>query len=463
MEGMHEMGHKRQLIVVPANLREQMYKDACGTKNADGTYADNEAKPTWLAQDMRDNVHGYNPRISAEARRVGYAKDGIHIIGHEQLRTDADALAAAGFDAVFVDEAHRLTSPEGDAEAVAGATKQYEGLMKLQGVKNKVMLSGTNVKNSMDELYKKVNWIDPSHTLGSMEDFRKKYEEVNQGTGIFKSASVEAFRKEMAPYLYEQRNKLPVKHNEVDHSSDLADWQMQRFREINSKYVAERDSAKDAIGKSAAASRRDAAVYAALNNERTDNPKIKAAIDILEGKHQGEKAIFHVRQKNTLRTMKKALEEKYGPGCVRIIIGGGSSGTAEGGEAPLVKESHEKAKKDFINDPKVRFLIGTSAMSTGHDGLQQVARTQFNIDLPQTYAEYEQRNARLNRTGQESEVFTYNLSTPHAYDIQARDIVRRKKAKHEMLGNPSEVSSWDESGFHEQLERAGFFAPAKEA
>lgn len=461
MEGMNNKGHKRQLIVVPANLREQMWADGCD-EDANAKKGD----PTWLSPEMRSLVKKYNPNLSPEQRRAAYAQDGIHIIGHEQLRTDAEALEAAGFDSVFVDEAHRLTSPEGDAEAVQAATKQYEGLMRLRGVKNKVMLSGTNVKNSVDELYKKVNWVDPDHSLGSMEDFRKKYEGVNQGTGIFRSASVEAFRKEMSPYLFEQRNPLKIKHNEVEHKVDLSDRQMQRFREINTRYTEEKRAAQssgDQKRMSAASSRRDSAIYNALYDEGPDNPRAQKVIDLLEQNHQGESAIIHVRNKSALRSVKDALERKYGKGCVGIIIGSGSGGAAvEGEEAPLVKQKHEDVKKDFASG-KIRFIIGTSALSTGHNGLQKRAAVQFNYDLPMTYAEYGQRVARLARTGQERDVTTYNLSSDHAMDVQARDIVRKKKAKHEMLGNPSEVGQYDESGFHTQLERAGFFEAQKKS
>lgn len=454
MEGLHNKGHKRQLIVVPANLREQMFKDGCDEEgNA------KKGDPTWLTPEMRKLVKAYDPRLSPAERQARYAEEGIHIIGHEQLRTDADALEAAGFDAVFVDEAHRLTSPEGDAEAQSAATKQYEGLMRLQKVKHKVMLSGTNVKNSVDELYKKVNWIDPSHTLGSMEDFHKKYEGVNQGTGIFRSASVEAFRKEMSPYLFEQRNPLKIKHFEKEHKVNLSEKQMARFREINAIYTREKEAAKasgDPNAQSAASSRRDNMIYNALYDEGPDNPRAQALVDTIEKNHPGEPAIVHFRNKSALRSVKAALEAKYGKGCCGVIIGS-TTATAEAGEDPLVKQKHEDVKKDFAAG-KIRFILGTSALSTGHNGLQKTARVQFNYDLPQTYAEYGQRVARLARTGQDNDVTTYNMSSDHAMDVQARDIVMRKKAKHEMLGNPSEVGQYDESGFHTQLERAGFFA-----
>jgi SNF2 family DNA or RNA helicase len=436
MEAYHNMGDKKILIVVPANLREQAYGDS----------------KMWLNPEMQKLVHHYSDKGGLTGRIEQYKQEGIHIIGHEQLRTDSEALKAAGFGAIFVDEAHRLTSPEGDAAAAEGASQQYAGLMQLQGVRHKVMLSGTNIKNSVDELYKKINWLDPDHKLGTMEDFNKRYENENQGTGIFQSAAVEAFRKDVSPYVFSQKNPLKVAQHENTLHVDISDKQKVELRRINEAFHADSD-------KASASSRRDSEIYKVLYDGGPDNPRIQAAIKQIDEHHVGEKVVWHMRQKNAIKSVKEALEKKYGPGCVRLIVGEGDVGLSEG-----EKKSNEKNKEEFMSDPKARFLLGTSALSTGHNGLQNVATTQINFDRPYTYAEQAQRNASLYRTGQDKDVNTYYMSSYHPYDVQAEDIVETKRRRGEMMGNPRDVEGWDDSGFLTYLQRYGFFeSPKKEA
>jgi len=408
MEAMHNKGAKKVLVVTPAKLRGQMYDE----------------RKTFLTDEEQKNVRQANENVSKTDRLARYQKDGIMIVGHDQLRTDAQAIKDAGFDMIVVDEIHEMTSG-------AGSSGRFKGMMQLKDIPLKIGMSGTNIKNKKNELYRKVNFIDPEHTLGTMQEFDNRYKGLNQGTGMFSDAANDAFRKEIAQWSYTQKNALPVKNDIERFRIPLTSDQRQKYAASERTYRDERN--KKLPG---AAARRDARNYSIVTNGQAENnAKLNHLVTVMKESHEGEKAVIHVQGLNAMRTAKSRLEKEYGAGTVGLIHGESLPGEVR------------KAKAAF-NDPEnpLKFIIGTKSLEAGHN-LQGGGTVTFHLDIPDTYAAFDQRNARIFRKGQDRDTKTYVLSGTNPLDMRKEDIMETKRKEMGILGNPRDIEGMDDTGF----------------
>jgi ADP-ribose pyrophosphatase YjhB (NUDIX family) len=413
MEAMKNMGAKKVLIVTPAKLRGQMYDE----------------RKTFLDSEEQGNVRYAHEGLSRKARLERYKQDGIMIIGHDQLRTDYQALKDAGYDMVVVDEIHEMT-------AGTGGSGRYKGLMELSDIPLKIGMSGTNIKNKKKELYRKINFIDPDHTLGSMSDFEKRYKGLNQGTGIFADAANDAFRKEISRWTYTQKNNLPIKNTVERFRVPLTAQQRKAYAASERLYREERE--RKVPG---AAAKRDSRNYEIVTDSGDqDNAKLTQMVNIMNERHPGGKAVIHVSRpgvpvKKAAATTIARLEREYGKGCCGIIDGD-------------TKASEVRKLKKRFNDPDdpLRFIVGTKSLESGHN-LQGGGTVTFHLDIPDSYSAFEQRNARVFRKGQNRDTHTYVLSGNNPLDMRGEDILETKRREQGIMGNPRGVSGADDTGF----------------
>lgn len=414
MEMIHNMGAKKVLIVAPAKNRDEFYAH----------------RKKYLDKDNQKIMRLANSNTSRKDRLAKYEHDGILVIGHEQLRTDVDAIKAAGFDGVIIDEIHELTTG-------GGKSARYRGMMELQDVPLKIGMSGTNIKNKKDEMYKKINWLNPDHNMGTQTEFNKKYKGLNQGTGIFQSAANEAFRKDISDNYYNQTYNLDAK-NEIKRVS------VEMNKEERSAMAAsERQYREDRKNKKPGASaQRDSRNYRIVT-EGSDggSSKMDEIIKNQRENHEGEKAVIHVTGLDSMTKAATRLEKEYGKGTVGMIHGDSTPGEME------------KIKSSF-NDPagKIQFIVGTKAIESGHN-LQHGGTVTHHLDIPDTYAAFNQRNARVHRKGQENDTTTYLYSGKTPLDMRKEDIMNTKQKESGILGNTREVESMDETGFYGLLNK----------
>jgi len=104
-------------------------------------------------------------------------------------------------------------------------------------------------------------------------------------------------------------------------------------------------------------------------------------------------------------------------------------------------------KKRF-NDPDdpLRFIVGSKSLESGHN-LQHGGTVTFHLDIPDSYASFQQRNARVFRKGQDVNTHTYVLSGMNPFDMRGEDIMETKRKEQGILGNPRDVESMDDTGF----------------
>lgn len=414
MDAMANRGAKKILVVTPSATRGDFYSQ----------------RETFLDPDKQKKVHMSAANTSkAERRRRHLEQDGIHIVSQDSLREDKSILKDAGYDMVVIDEIHEMT-------AGTGRSARYMALKQLEDVPNKIAMSGTNIKSSKRELYRKIDFVDPEHTLGSMSDFEKRYKGLNQGTGIFQDAANDAFRKEISDWVYTQKNRLPVENSIETLRVPMTPVQRKAYAE--SERVYRDEQVRKLPGASA---RRDSRNYAILADGATDsNAKIDTIISTMNSNHPEEKAVVHVSQPGrpvikAMRTAQSRLEAEYGKGSVGMIHGGTSP-------------SELKKLKAAFNDPgnPLRFIVGTKSLESGHN-LQAGGSVTFHLDIPDSAAAFDQRNARVFRKGQNIDTSTYVLSGLNPLDMRSEDLMATKRKEMSILGNPRSVSSNDDTGF----------------
>ena len=325
---------------------------------------------------------------------------------------------------VIVDEIHEMTAGTGKAG-------RFKGMMDLKDIPLKIGMSGTNIKNKKTELYRKINFIDPDHTLGTPQAFDRRYKGLNQGTGMFSDAANDAFRKETAQWVYTQKNALPVKNEIERFRIPMTAAQRSKYAASERTYRSERDQKLPG-----AAARRDARNYSIVTNEiAQDNAKLNRLVDTMNTNHVGEKAVVHVQGINAMNTAKERLELEYGAGSVGLIHGKSTEGAVR------------KLKAAF-NDPDnpKRFIIGTKSLESGHN-LQGGGTVTFHLDIPDTYAAFEQRNKRIHRKGQDRDTKAYVLSGNNPLDMRKEDILETKRREMGIMGNPRDIEGMDDTGF----------------
>lgn len=413
MEAIHNKGAKKVLIVTPAKLRGQMFDE----------------RKTFLDDENQKIVRQANENVSKAERLKRYEKEGIMIVGHDQLRTDAAAIKAAGFGMIIVDEIHELT-------AGAGKAGRYKGMMELKDIPLKIGMSGTNIKNKKNELYRKINFVDPDHTLGTMAEFEKRYKGLNQGTGMFSDAANDAFRKEIAQWMYTQKNALPIKNKLVVERLPLSSKQRSAYAASERIYRDER--AKKVLGASV---RRDVRNYEIITDrDDVNNVKLDRLVNVMKESHSGEKAVIHVSRPGVpvlaaMKTAVRRLKTEFGDDSIGMIHG----------ESPPGEVRELKRRFNDPDDP-LKFIIGTKSLESGHN-LQGGGTVTFHLDLSDSYAGFEQRNARIDRKGQDRDTTTYVLSGMNPYDMRGEDILETKRKEQSILGNPREIESMDDTGF----------------
>lgn len=414
MEAFHNMGAKKALFVVPATLRAQMKAEA----------------NKFLEPDQAKNVFLNGADSKKKARLNNYAREsGITIVGHDQLRMDIDEIEKAGYGMIVVDEIHEITAGTGKAG-------RFSAMRRLRNIPLKIGMSGTNIANTKREVYRKIDFLDPDHNLGTLESWEKKYRGVNQSTGAFTDSATQAFRKEVAPWVYSQKMDLPVKNTIETRRIPLTKDQRRRYAESERLYGEERGK-----GMAGAAARRDSRNYAIIQDQDfTESGKLDEVISIFEKEAPTAKAALHVFGREAMETTRKALEAKFGRGCA-VTINGDSSQTEV-----------ERAKKAF-NDPDspVRFIVGTKSLESGHN-LQGGTYT-IHLDQPDTWKSFEQRTKRVYRRGQTHDTNTIVLSGTNPYDIRREDLLKRKRGETEILGNPREIEAYDDTTFLGLLNR----------
>lgn len=381
---------------------------------------------------------------SKAQRLAAYRSDKLFtIITHDTLRIDGNDIQEAAPDALAVDEAHYFSvRGEGGGSQRSQAAREINAPYKL-------LATGTAIKNSIDELYSLVDWMQPG-VLGSKKEFTERYGALATATGMFDASLLKGLSDRLAGVmmgvkLSVQKNDeggvhfelaptkggaAPIQMREHTEFLPLTATQQTQYKQEENAYLEYRDTQK------AAGFKRDGALERVVNNvETTDHPKVQRLRKIFEA-HPEEKAVVFATNAYAWDTIIRGLGLKAGE--YELLTGSDS-------------DKERQRKQRVLNDPDsgVRYLIASDAANFGLN--LQGASVLVNFDTTDTSATHEQRIAREFRRGQKRNVSVYNLRTKTPLEIKAQHRIERKA---KVAGLPHALQHADESGLAPLLEAA---------
>ena len=157
-----------------------------------------------------------------------------------------------------------------------------------------------------------------------------------------------------------------------------------------------------------------------------------------------ERLIVFTEYKTTLDYIVRRLRERYEPGRILQLFGGG-------GKDGMNERERTDVKRAFNNPAAaVRILIATDAAAEGLN-LQETARYLLHFDCPWNPSRLEQRNGRIDRHGQARDVTIFHFVSDQDQDLKfLAHVLRKAHDIREDLGSANEL--FDEAAHRRLIE-----------
>jgi SNF2 family DNA or RNA helicase len=379
--------------------------------------------PTSLLYNWKEEFAKFNPKFrvmvvdgipSNRKKLIEQMGDfDVLVTSYTLLQKDIESYKNTHFTYVILDEAQHIKN-RGTRNARS---------VKMVKAEHRLILSGTPIENSLDELWSLFDFLMPSF-LGSYDRFVEKYVRVS---GKELAKNLDYLRKKVSPFIL-RRMKADVLADlppvsEIVYHCQLTDVQQELYR----SYA---QSARDELVKLV---KRDGfdrvqihvlatltrlkqicchpAIFAKEKAEPGDSAKYEMLLDLLqtlvEGKH---KTVIFSQYTRMLQIMREDFAAK---GIPFTYLDGSSKNRLE-----VVKQFNED--KDIPV-----FLVSLKA---GGTGLNLVgADTVIHYDMWWNPAIESQATDRVHRMGQKNSVSSYKLITLNTIEEKIAEMQRKKK------------------------------------
>lgn len=346
-------------------------------------------------------------RIEGTAKKRQLALDnmekygGWYVIGYEMFRKEYAHIMKRKWDAVVLDEAHKIKSP----------TSKISKLVRKFIVQSPVrlLLTGTPLVNGWMDLWPQVEAISPGALYGNWYAFRARHAimPVPNLPMIKGWREVDVIKEKIKNHIFTvdkhevQKNLPPV--TVVDVPVTLSAKETKAYNQVRDELRLELDG--EEVLTVANALVKVGRLRQVANGLFTfgDNTSSKAAaLAALLESLGDEKAIIFSMYAETIKYLQRQFK------CQHVITG------------------ESQHRDDILADwrSKGGILLGTDAMS---EGLQcQDAHYVINVDLPWSQARFEQRVARAHRVGQQNPVTVYNLLAVDTIDYGVKRLLEKK-------------------------------------
>lgn len=336
----------------------------------------------------------------------------VVISSYSLLQKDIQFYKSYEFNYVILDEAQHIKN----------RTTQNAKSVKLLKAQHRMILSGTPIENSLDELWSLFDFLIPGF-LGTFDRFAEKYIRV---TGDEQKMQLEYLKKKVSPFIL-RRMKVDVL-KDLPPVSELV-YHCQLTQEQKDLYKSYASSARDKLEKLVARDGFDKvqihvlatltrlkqicchpAIFAKEKPENGDSAKYDMMLELLETLIQaGHKTVIFSQYTKMLKIMREDLTSR---GVTFSYLDGNSKNRLE-----IVKEFNENKQIKV-------FLVSLKA---GGTGLNLVgADTVIHYDMWWNPAIQSQATDRVHRIGQKENVSVYKLVT---LDTIEEKIVEMQKKK----------------------------------
>ena len=379
--------------------------------------------PTSLLYNWKEEFAKFNPKLQVavvdgapnQRKKVMENVSDYQVIvtSYTLLQKDIDVYKEIPFSYVVLDEAQHIKNR---------GTRNAKSVKMVQA-EHRLILSGTPIENSLDELWSLFDFLMPGF-LSSYDRFVEKYIRV---TGVEHSKNLEYLRKKISPFIM-RRMKSDVLQDlppvsEIVYHCQLSETQMQLYR----SYA---ESARDELVKLVQRDGFDRvqihvlatltrlkqicchpAIFAKETPEPGDSSKYDMLLDLLqtlvEGKH---KTVIFSQYTRMLQIMRDDFEKRG----IRFLYLDGSSKN----RLDIVKNFNEDETTSV-------FLVSLKAGGTGLNLVS--ADTVIHYDMWWNPAVESQATDRVHRIGQKRSVSSYKLITLGTIEEKIAEMQNRKK------------------------------------
>ena len=337
----------------------------------------------------------------------------VMITSYTLLQKDIECYKTTHFTYVILDEAQHIKN-RGTRNAKS---------VKMVHAEHRLILSGTPIENSLDELWSLFDFLMPGF-LGSYDRFVEKYIRIS---GKDQTKNLEYLRKKVSPFIL-RRMKADVL-DDLPPVSEIV-WHCQLTDIQQELYRSYAESARDELVKLVQRDGFDRvqihvlatltrlkqicchpAIFAKEKAESGDSAKYEMLLELLqtliEGKH---KTVIFSQYTRMLQIMREDFEAR---GIRFAYLDGSSKNRLE-----VVKQFNED-----LNIPV--FLVSLKA---GGTGLNLVgADTVIHYDMWWNPAVESQATDRVHRLGQKNSVSSYKLITLNTIEEKIAEMQKKKK------------------------------------
>lgn len=397
------------------------------------------------------------------------------VVNYETLRSMQymKEIKKIPFDVVALDEAQKIKSGVTDRFLGITPSQNAAACYELDFIPYRFIATATPIQSRAEEVWSLFNFVD-SNILGSWEIFRESYCKYNQRYGVTGSFNLGELYYRIAPYFIRRTKEMPeiqqqlpkVQHSHVflemtDTQDKIQEYLLNKLEEI--KDASRGTSGSKVINGTLMNPDQVKEYYDGIQQglqtflvENCDTPELLAhpesspmAHNIIKELGLSDKDVKKSPKIEQLKEfVKQVMNDEPNSKIVifteyekmaRILYSHLAQAVLYTGQ--ISEREKDSVISRFREDPHTRIFISTRAGSTGLN--LQVANYMIHIDLPFTATELEQRNGRIDRTGNPFPNITmYYYVMSESFDEQMIEILFKKsELANEILTGGVEKSS----------------------
>lgn len=379
--------------------------------------------PTSLLYNWKEEINKFNPSLNVcvidgvpnQRKKTIDQIDQYDVVitSYTLLQKDIELYEPIEFSYMILDEAQHIKNR---------GTRNAKSVKKIHA-QHRLILSGTPIENSLDELWSLFDFLMPGF-LGSYDRFVEKYIRVSKNE---QSRNLEYLKKKVAPFILRRMKTDVLKDlppvQELTYHCQLTDEQKQLYQSYAASArdelvkLVERDGFdKVQIHVLATLTRLKQicchpAIFAKENPELGDSAKYEMLLELLQTLIEGNhKVVIFSQYTKMLQIMKQDFDRRK----IQFAYLDGSS------------KNRLETVKQFNEDPNISvFLVSLKA---GGTGLNLVgADTVIHYDMWWNPAIESQATDRVHRMGQDKSVSVYKLVTKNTIEEKIVEMQNRKK------------------------------------
>lgn len=343
--------------------------------------------------------------------RVREDKNGFYVVGYETFQRDYKRLPflrEITWEALVADESSKIKNP----------TTMISKIMRVVKRKCCILLNATLIENSIGDLWAQAEMVEPGVLYGNFYRFRALHAVMNQYfPGIKYWRDKQEIINKVKHLIFSvpkeevTKNLPPLTESVIE--VELEPSQQKVYDRIRDEFLLEIDNETTTVANALVKLTRLRQCTDGLwsfGDNKEKSAKEIALRELLE-QFGSEKSLIFTQFAETAKELSLRLGIKH------IITGA-------------------EMKRDLVLsswEDNGTALIGTLAIAKGLN--LQKARYAVFIDLPWTYALYEQIVGRVWRTGQNNPVTAYIIEARDTVDEKIRKLVWTKKADGDLLTN----------------------------